>query len=123
MDGNLIIAIIACLGSISTLAVALTAYVKQKTENEKNKSRLSEIESSRATTKAERDKEAQEFRDKAQKAEWEIKYLKDELLLTNSKLEEQAKVSNTLNVEIAKMSTKVDQVLSAIEELKKYNRE
>ena len=116
MDAQLTVAIVACLGALTTLAGAVTLYVKQKTENEKRKAQIAEIVADRV--QKERDKAERELRDDVQKATWEIDRLKSELALTNNKVAEQEKISNTLNVELAKISTKMDEVISALKDLK-----
>lgn len=118
MDAQLTVAIVACLGALTTLAGAVTLYVKQKTENEKRKAQIAEIVADRERVQKERDKAERELRDDVQKATWEIDRLKSELALTNTKVAEQEKISNTLNVELAKISTKMDEVISALKELK-----
>lgn len=118
MDAQLTVAIVACLGALTTLAGAVTLYVKQKTENEKRKAQIAEIVADRERVQKERDKAERELRDNVQKATWEIDRLKSELTLTNTKVAEQEKISNTLNVELAKISTKMDEVISALKDLK-----
>lgn len=118
MDAQLTVAIIACLGALTTLAGAVTLYVKQKTENEKRKAQIAEIVADRERVHEKRDKAEQELRDDVRKATWEIDRLKNELALTNTKVAEQEKISNTLNVELAKISTKMDEVISALKDLK-----
>lgn len=118
MDAQLTVAMVACLGALTTLAGAVTLYVKQKTENEKRKAQIAEIVADRERVHKERDRAEQELRDNVQKATWEIDRLKNELALTNTKVAEQEKISNTLNVELAKISTKMDEVISALKDLK-----
>lgn len=118
MEKELIVAIIACLGAITTLAGAITIYIKQKTENEKQRNRITEIEASREATKRERDAVEVELRDKVQKAEWEINRIKEDNRLLATKLDEQVKFTGMLNTEVAKILVKLDQVIDALKGLK-----
>lgn len=118
MEKELIVAIIACLGAITTLAGAITIYIKQKTENEKQRNRIAEIEASREATKRERDAVEVELRDKVQKSDWEINRIKEDNRLLATKLDEQVKFTGMLNTEVAKILVKMDQVIDALKGLK-----
>ena len=118
MEKELIVAIIACLGAITTLAGAITIYIKQKTENEKQRNRIAEIEASREATKRERDAVEVELRDKVQKSDWEINRIKEDSRLLATKLDEQVKFTGMLNTEVAKILVKMDQVIDALKGLK-----
>lgn len=118
MDAQLTVAIIACLGALTTLAGAVTLYVKQKTENEKRKAQIAEIVADREKVARERDERERLIRDSLQKAEWEIVRLKEQQALLDAKVTEQSKVSGLLNVEIVKLGTKLDQVLDTLKEMK-----
>lgn len=123
MDAQLTVAIIACLGALTTLAGAVTLYVKQKTENEKRKAQIAEIVADREKVARERDERERLIRDNLQKAEWEIVRLKEQQSLLDTKMTEQSKVSGILNVEIVKMGTKLDQVLETLKEMKEEKKE
>ncbi len=123
MDAQLTVAIIACLGALTTLAGAVTLYVKQKTENAKRKSQIEEIVTDREKVARERDERERLLRDALQKAEWEIVRLKEQQSLLDTKMTEQSKVSGILNVEIVKMGTKLDQVLETLKEMKEEKKE
>lgn len=118
MDAQLTVAIVACLGALTTLAGAVTLYVKQKTENEKRKVQIAEIVADREKVAHERDERERLIRDALQKAEWEIVRLKEQQTLLDAKVTEQSKVSGLLNVEIVKLGTKLDQVLDTLKEMK-----
>lgn len=118
MDAQLVVAIIACLGALTTLAGAVTIWIKQKTENEKRKAQIDEITADREKVARERDKAEQELRDAVQKHSWELDRMKREQDLFAARLDEQSKVQNSLNLELAKISTKMDQVISTLQELK-----
>ena len=122
MDAQLTVAIIACLGALTTLAGAVTLYVKQKTENAKSKSKIDEIVSDREKVARERDERERLLRDSLQKAEWEIVRLKEQQALLDAKVTEQSKVSGLLNVEIVKLGTKLDQVLDTLKEMKEEKK-
>lgn len=118
MDAQLVVAIIACLGAFTTLAGAVTIWIKQKTENEKRKAQIDEITADREKVARERGKAEQELRDAVQKHSWELDRMKREQDLFAARLDEQSKVQNSLNLELAKISTKMDQVISTLQELK-----
>ena len=122
MDAQLTVAIIACLGALTTLAGAVTLYVKQKTENAKRKSQIDEIVADREKVSRERDERERLIRDGLQKAEWEIVRLKEQQALLDAKVTEQSKVSGLLNVEIVKLGTKLDQVLDTLKEMKEEKK-
>lgn len=122
MDAQLTVAIIACLGALTTLAGAVTLYVKQKTENAKRKSQIDEIVADREKVSRERDERERLLRDGLQKAEWEIVRLKEQQALLDAKVTEQSKVSGLLNVEIVKLGTKLDQVLDTLKEMKEEKK-
>lgn len=122
MDAQLTVAIIACLGALTTLAGAVTLYVKQKTENAKRKSQIDEIVADREKVSRERDERERLLRDSLQKAEWEIVRLKEQQTLLDAKVTEQSKVSGLLNVEIVKLGTKLDQVLDTLKEMKEEKK-
>lgn len=123
MDAQLTVAIIACLGALTTLAGAVTLYVKQKTENAKRKSQIEEIVTDREKVARERDERERLLRDALQKAEWEIVRLKEQQSLLDTKMTEQSKVSGILNVEIVKLGTKMDQILETLKEMKEEKKE
>lgn len=123
MDAQLTVAIIACLGALTTLAGAVTLYIKQKTENEKRKAQIAEIVADREKVSRERDERERLLRDSLQKAEWEIVRLKEQQTLLDAKVTEQTKVSGILNVEIVKLGTKLDQVLETLKEMKEEKKE
>lgn len=122
MDAQLTVAIIACLGALTTLAGAVTLYVKQKTENDKRKVQIAEIVADREKVARERDERERLIRDALQKAEWEIVRLKEQQTLLDAKVTEQSKVSGLLNVEIVKLGTKLDQVLDTLKEMKEEKK-
>ena len=122
MDAQLTVAIVACLGALTTLAGAVTLYVKQKTENAKRKSQIDEIVADREKVSRERDERERILRDSLQKAEWEIVRLKEQQTLLDAKVTEQSKVSGLLNVEIVKLGTKLDQVLDTLKEMKEEKK-
>lgn len=122
MDAQLTVAIIACLGALTTLAGAVTLYVKQKTENAKSKSKIDEIVADREKVSRQRDEQERLMCDRLQKAEWEIVRLKEQQALLDAKVTEQSKVSGLLNVEIVKLGTKLDQVLDTLKEMKEEKK-
>lgn len=122
MDAQLTVAIVACLGALTTLAGAVTLYVKQKTENAKSKSKIDEIVADREKVSRERDEQERLMCDRLQKAEWEIVRLKEQQALLDAKVTEQSKVSGLLNVEIVKLGTKLDQVLDTLKEMKEEKK-
>lgn len=122
MDAQLTVAIIACLGALTTLAGAVTLYVKQKTENAKSKSKIDEIVADREKVSRERDERERLICDRLQKAEWEIARMKEQQTLLDVKVTEQSKVSGLLNVEIVKLGTKLDQVLETLKEMKEEKK-
>jgi len=122
MDAQLTVAIIACLGALTTLAGAVTLLVKQKTENEKRKNQIAEIVADRERVQKERDENERILRESLQKAEWEINRLKEQQTLLDAKVTEQSKVAGVLNVEIVKLGTKMDQILDTLKEMKEEKK-
>lgn len=90
---------------------ALTALVKVVTDNVK-------IKNQRAETKQERDRDSLELHDQCRENEWEIKRLKEDTAVLKTHLDDHQLQLSTLNMELAKLSTKMDSVLDAIRELK-----
>lgn len=104
MTPELAAAIIACLGAIA-------AWFKARTD-------VSSIREERATTKTERDKEAQELRDKVLKLEFQCAAQKDLINALTNRVDDTNQQINTLNTQLAQVLVKMDNVIDSLKELK-----
>lgn len=104
MTPELIAAIIACLGAIA-------AWFKARTD-------VNTIRDERATTKAERDKDAQELRDKVLKLEFQCTTQKGLIESLTTRQDDTNSQINTLNTQLAQMLIKMDNVIETLKELK-----
>ena len=100
MTPELIGAIVAVLMGLASICGAIASWIKSRTD-------IASIKADRVTTKTERDADSQLLHDKVLKLEFEHTSLKARY--------EQIAVINT---ELARMSTKMDNILEAIRELK-----
>ena len=104
MTPELAAAIIACLGAIA-------AWFKARTD-------IGSIKDDRAATKTERDKEAQELRDKVLKLEFLCASQKDTLIEQKSRIDDTVQQIAVLNRQLAEVLVKMDHVIDALKELK-----
>lgn len=96
----LITAIVSLLGSV-------TAFVK---------SRLTD--SARADTKIARDKAEVEIRDMCRQNSWEVSRLKEDVALLKATADDHQLQLSVLNTELAKLSTKLDNAIDLLRDLK-----
>ena len=122
MSAELSNALIVFLGVLGTLATTLTLYFKQKAANEKQKESVESIVSDREATKLQRDKEAQELRDKLLKALWEIDNIKREANHKGNLLTDLQKQVNILNQNLAVNNATMENLVQAIRELKENHK-
>lgn len=106
-----IAAVIAVLTGIAGLLTAIGLYIKSKAE-------CGSIREERATTKTERDKEAQELRDKVLKLEFQSSTQKDLIGALTNRVDDTNTQINTLNTQLAQVLVKMDNVIATLKELK-----
>lgn len=104
MTPELAAAIIACLGAVA-------AWFKARTD-------IGSIKDDRAATKTERDKEAQELRDKVLKLEFQCTNQKDLISALTNRVDDTNQQINTLNTQLAQVLVKMDNVIDTLKELK-----
>lgn len=110
MSTEVIAAIVAVLMGLAGLTGAATAWIKTKTETER-------IRQERLATKQVRDQNETQTRDAVLKLQFEVQTLKDTQVLHNDKIEDLNKQSNTLNIALAQVLTKLDTIFDKIKEL------
>lgn len=98
--GILITAVVALLG-------AITAFIKSRM-----------TDSAREETKVARDRAEVEIRDMCRQNSWEVSRLKEDLALTRTTLDDHQLQLATVNTELAKFSTKLDNALDILRDLK-----
>ena len=111
MSAEVITAIVACLLALAGLIGAVAAWIKTKTETER-------IRNERLMTKAERDTDSQAMHDSILKLQFEMTTLKDTSVLHAEHIEDLNKQSNTLNMTLAQVLTKLDNIFEQIKEFK-----
>lgn len=104
LDPKLIVAIIAFLA-------ALTALVKQITDNLKMKA-------ARASTAELRNADSQKLHDDVQRLTWENGRMKEDIAFVRSVADDHQLQLSALNTELAKVSTKLDSALEILHDLK-----
>lgn len=122
MPTNLTDAIVVFLGILGTLATTLTLYFKQKAASEKQRASVESIVSDREATKAARDREAQELRDKLLHATWEIDNIKREANHKGTILADLQKQVNILNQNLAVNNATMENLVEAIRDLKENRK-
>ena len=98
--GILITAVVALLGSI-------TAFIKSRM-----------TDSAREETKVARDRAEVEIRDMCRQNSWEVSRLKEDLAMARTTLDDHQLQLTALTTELAKVSTKLDNVLEILRDLK-----
>ncbi len=98
--GILITAVVALLGSI-------TAFIKSRM-----------TDSAREETKVARDRAEVEIRDMCRQNSWEVSRLKEDLAMARTTLDDHQMQLTALTTELAKVSTKLDNVLEILRDLK-----
>lgn len=104
MTPELVAAIIACLGAIA-------AWFRARAD-------VNTIRDERATTKSERDKEAQELHDDILKLKFDVTNIKGTVNLHDTLLSDISKQMNILSTNIAILSEKIDSLNNIINEVK-----
>lgn len=105
MTPELVVAIIALLGALTTLVKVITDKIKLNGE--------------RAATKAERDKDSQALHDMILKHDFQITQLKDNQALTSTVVDDLRDTCAQLNTSIAKLDIGVANLTDAVKELKR----
>jgi len=98
--GILITAVVALLGSV-------TAFIKSRM-----------TDSAREETKVARDRAEVEIRDMCRQNSWEVSRLKEDLSMARTTLDDHQLQLTALTTELAKVSTKLDNVLEILRDLK-----
>ena len=111
MTPELTAAVVGLVLGLASLAAAVTAWVKAKTESER-------IRSERLATKAERDDDSQKMHDSLLKLQFEVTSLKDTSVLHAEHIEDLNKQSASLNTVLAQVLTKLDSIFDTLKELK-----
>lgn len=118
MTPELIAAIIACLMAVAGLATAATAWIKAKAETEKVKAQNEAIRRDREVTKQTREADSAKMHDDLLKLQFEVTNLKDTAQLHAEHIDDLNKQSNTLNMTLAQVLTKLDSIIEQVKELK-----
>lgn len=103
--GILITAVAALLGSI-------TAFVKSRM-----------TDSARADTKVARDRAETEIRDMCRQNSWEVSRLKEDVALLKATADDHQLQLSVLNTELAKLSTKLDNAIDLLKDLKEQKED
>ena len=88
----------------------------------KSHSELNSVIKDREATKSQRDQDSQQLHDKVIGLEFRCTALKDAQNLITEQLADTAKAVGTLNTQIAQMLIKIDNAISAINELKELKK-
>lgn len=78
---------------------------------------LAKTKASRAETAEIRNKDSQELHDQSQKNTWDIGRVKEDIMMLKTHMDDHQLQISTINTELAKVSTKIDSVLEAINKL------
>jgi peptidoglycan hydrolase CwlO-like protein len=98
------------IGAIVLLLTNTAAAIKLWGDVQKTKA-------DRAQTKETRDKDSTELHDQCQKNTWDIGRVKEDILMLKTHMDDHQVQIATINTELAKVSTKLDTVLDAINKL------
>jgi len=96
-------ACVMCLGNLGALIKVWTDNVKLRND--------------RAATKATRDADSQDLHDQCQKNTWDLGRVKEDIMMLKTHMDDHQIQIATINTELAKVSTKIDNVLDAINKL------
>lgn len=100
----------ALIGAVVLLLTNAAGLVKVWTEIAKTKA-------DRASTKEARDKDSTFLHDQCQKNTWDIGRVKEDIMMLRTHMDDAQLQISTINTELAKVSTKLDSVLDAINKL------
>lgn len=103
--GILITAVVALLG-------AVTAFIKSRM-----------TDSARADTKVARDRAETEIRDMCRQSSWEIGRMKEDVALLKATADDHQLQLSVLNTELAKLSTKLDNAIDLLKDLKEQKED
>jgi len=103
------------IGAVVLLLTNTAAAVKLWGEVQKTKA-------DRASTKESRDKDSQELHDQCQKNTWDVGRVKEDIMMLKTHMDDHQLQISTINTELAKVSTKIDSVLDAINKLSEANK-
>ena len=93
--------------SVVGLITSVTAFIKSRM-----------TDSARAETKAERDRTELELRDLCRQNSWEVARMKEDLAFLKATSDDHQLQLSTLNTELAKLGTKLDNAIGLLQELK-----
>ena len=100
----------ALAGALVLLITNLAGLVKVWTD-------LSKTKASRAETAEMRNKDSQDLHDQCQKNTWDLSRVKEDIMMLKTHMDDHQLQIATINTELAKVSTKLDNVLDAINKL------
>lgn len=103
--GILITAVVALLG-------AITAFIKSRM-----------TDSAREETKVARDRAETEIRDMCRQNSWEVSRLKEDVALLKATADDHQLQLSVLNTELAKLSTKLDNAIDLLKDLKEQRED
>lgn len=93
--------------SVAALLGSITAFIKSRM-----------TDSARAETKVARDKAELEIRDMCRQNSWEVARLKEDMAFLKETSDDHQLQLSTLNTELAKLGTKLDNAIELLHELK-----
>lgn len=97
-------------GALVLLITNLAGLVKVWTD-------LSKTKANRAETAEIRNKDSQDLHDQCQKNTWDLGRVKEDIMMLKTHMDDHQLQISTINTELAKVSTKIDSVLEAINKL------
>ena len=98
------------IGAVVLLLTNTAAAVKLWGEVQKTKA-------DRASTKEQRDKDSADLHDQCMKNTWDVSRVKEDITMLKTHMDDHQIQISTINTELAKVSTKIDSVLDAINKL------
>lgn len=87
-----------------------------------NTAGLVKVIADRRATKLDRDSDSQKLHDDVQRLTWENARIKEDLAMTKTSLDDHQLQLAALNTELAKVSTKLDNALDILRDLKEAQR-
>lgn len=103
------------IGAVVLLMTNTAAAIKLWGDVQKTKA-------DRASTKESRDKDSQELHDQCQKNTWDVGRVKEDIMMLRTHMDDHQIQISTINTELAKVSTKIDTVLDAINKLSEMRK-
>lgn len=103
------------IGAVVLLLTNAAGLVKVWTEIAKTKA-------DRVSTKEARDRDSTVLHDQCQKNTWDIGRVKEDIMMLRTHMDDAQLQISTINTELAKVSTKLDSVLDAINKLSEASK-